>query len=160
MAVITADIAVELGRPTPDDGSIEALQWAKWIADAQFLIRSRLGDLDALDQTALDYVVTLAVAAHVRRPDDSTQVDVAVDDARVSRRYASGKGRVVILDEWWDLLSPAGSNAGAFAIDTVPAGVGGGHSDICALYFGGAYCSCGAVLTNLVYPLYEGGALS
>lgn len=42
---------------------------------------------------------------------------------------------------------------GAFAVDTVgvPTLV---HADTCALHFGGAYCSCGAVLTGL-FPLYE-----
>jgi hypothetical protein len=43
--------------------------------------------------------------------------------------------------------------AGAFAVDTVGAATPV-HADICALRFGAAYCSCGAVLTmNL--PLYE-----
>lgn len=42
---------------------------------------------------------------------------------------------------------------GAFAIDTVPTGYSL-HADICTLNFGGAYCSCGVVLTNL-FPLYE-----
>lgn len=43
--------------------------------------------------------------------------------------------------------------SGAFSIDTV--GVGWGqHADICALNFGGLYCSCGFVLTQDL-PLYE-----
>lgn len=42
---------------------------------------------------------------------------------------------------------------GAFTVDTV-ATTTVVHADICALRFGGTYCSCGAVLTyNL--PLYE-----
>jgi hypothetical protein len=61
--------------------------------------------------------VLQAVAAHIRNPDDATQVDVAVDDGRVSKRYASGTGRVTIIDEWWDMLTPDGSGfQGAFTI--------------------------------------------
>jgi hypothetical protein len=106
MAVTPTDVAVELGRPAPADGSVEFAQWSLWIEDARFLIGRRLGDVALLDQPTLDYVVRLAVAAHVRRPDDSTQVDVAVDDGRVSKRYTSSAGRVSILDEGWALLDP------------------------------------------------------
>jgi hypothetical protein len=42
----------------------------------------------------------------------------------------------------------------AFDVDTVGC-VGMGHSEVCALYFGADYCSCGAVLTAGLYPLYE-----
>lgn len=45
--------------------------------------------------------------------------------------------------------------SGAFSIDAVPALGNIGHADICALNFGALYCSCGAVLTNNLYPLYE-----
>jgi hypothetical protein len=45
--------------------------------------------------------------------------------------------------------------SGAFAVDTIPTGMSP-HAEICALYFGATYCSCGAILTNLLYPLYEG----
>lgn len=44
--------------------------------------------------------------------------------------------------------------SGAFGIDTLAVDGIVQHADICALRFGGLYCSCGAVLTmNL--PLYE-----
>ena len=46
--------------------------------------------------------------------------------------------------------------SGAFSVDTAP-GSRGGHSLICALAFGAAYCSCGADLTDGEGPLYEGG---
>jgi hypothetical protein len=46
-----------------------------------------------------------------------------------------------------------GADSGAFSIDTGPVR-GAAHADICALNFGATYCSCGAVLTNLL-PLYE-----
>lgn len=49
-----------------------------------------------------------------------------------------------------------GGNTGkAFAINTNPGVYDSPHSPICALNFGANYCSCGAILTNLLYPLYE-----
>jgi hypothetical protein len=113
--VIPADIAVELGRPSLSSAEVD--QWQSWIDQARYLIGKRLGNVAALDQADVDYVVLQAVAAHVRNPEDATQVDVAVDDGRVSKRYATGTGRVTIIDEWWDLLTPDGSGAvGAFTI--------------------------------------------
>jgi hypothetical protein len=116
MAVTPDVIAVALGRPLPATDSVSWQQWSMWIDDALFLIGRRLGDPTLLDQGALDYVVREAVKAMVLRPDDATQVDIAVDDARVSKRYTSGSGRVTILNEWWDLLSPASATSGAFSV--------------------------------------------
>lgn len=152
MAVTPADVAVALGRTAPAAESSEFAQWEMWIGDAQMLIGARWL-LAKLDPTRLDYVVREAVTAHVRRPDDATSVEVAVDDGREARTYKSGRGRVVILDEWWSLLDPNPTDGGAFAIDTAPVRTPI-HADICTLNFGGLYCSCGAVLTGL-YPLYE-----
>lgn len=172
MAVTPATIAVALGRTAPDVGSAEYEQWEMWISDARMLIEARLvgensdqvASLDELDQTKLDYVVREAVTAQVRRPDDSTQVAVSVDDGSVSKTYRSGAGRVTIRDEWWALLAPDSDySTGAFSIR--PYGSGTCHSDVCsanvyvaengAIMFGGAYCSCGAEYAG--YPLYEIG---
>lgn len=158
MTVVPEDIAVELGRTAPPASDAEYAQWELWISDALMLINARLGDLTALDQGRLDYVVRQAVAAHVRRPDDATQVAVSVDDGSVSRTYRSSRGRVEIIDEWWALLSPADRTGKAFSIS--PSGSGSAHMPWCALMLGGTYCSCGADLTNNEYPLYEGGVLS
>src|SRR5688500_15490466 len=114
MAVTPEDIAVELGR-TADPTGPEYTQWERWIADARMLISARLGDLMALDQERLDYVVRQAVSAHVRRPDDATQVAVAVDDGSVSRTYRSSRGRVEIIDDWWSLLAPTDATGKAFS---------------------------------------------
>ncbi len=111
--VTPESIATEMGRPSPTGNTYE--QWSAWINNARLLLRvgdgnhSGLGDLSLLDQEVLSYVVTQAVIAQVRRPDDATQVDVAVDDGRVSKTYASSTGRVGIRDEWWEMLSPASS---------------------------------------------------
>lgn len=160
MAVEPSDIAVELGRTVPDGASQEYAQWERWIADALFLIRKRPSLVfEDLDPETVDYVVRQAVAAHVKRPDDATQVTIAVDDANSSRTYRTSKGRVEILDEWWALLSPPDSTTGrAFSVS--PSGGSTSHMPWCALAFGAAYCSCGADLTGYSYPLYEGGVLS
>ena len=155
-SIAPADIAAALGRPAPAQDSADYEQWSMWINDALMLIEARLGDPSALNPTRLDYVVREAVVAMVRRPDDSTQVDVAVDDGRVSKRYSSGSGRVTIRDEWWALLDPDGGDGSAFAVDTYTgADRRHGHSDICSIFFGSPTCSCGAYLTLGQYPLYE-----
>ncbi len=120
MAVSPSDIAQELGQSAVTDAQV--IQWGQWITDALLLIRVGdgthvgLGDPSALDPAVVDYVVRQAVVAHARRPDDATQVDVSVDDGRTSRMYQSGKGRVAILDEWWDMLAPAATPDEAFTI--------------------------------------------
>lgn len=158
MAVTPAEIAVELGRTVPESDSAEYAQWELWIADALFLIGRRLGDVSELDQPTLDYVVRQAVAAHVKRPDDATRIDVSVDDGRVGREYRSSRGRVEIIDDWWALLSPTDTTGKAFSI--TPSGSAGPHMPWCSLMLGALYCSCGADLTDYEYPLYEGGVLS
>lgn len=114
MAVTPVDIAAELGRPAPDD-TVSA-RYTKWIEQARYLIGKRLGDLDALDQADLDYVVLMAVAAHAANPQNATQVDVRVDDGQVTKRYQSGTGRVAISNDLWSLLIPAPAAAGAYSI--------------------------------------------
>jgi hypothetical protein len=154
MTITPQDIAVALGRTGPT--AEEDAQWQLWVDDAYMLIDFRKDALeitDELDEIRLDYVVREAVVAHVRRPDNATQVTVAVNDASTSRTYRSGRGRVEIIDEWWELLGLTSPSAGVYAIDTAyGAGV---HAEICALNFGSLYCSCGADLTNYAYPLWE-----
>lgn len=156
MSVTPDDIAVELGRTAPSPTEVAYSQWQQWIADALMLISARLGDVSELDQDRLDYVVRQAVAMHVRRPDDATQVAVSVDDGQVSKTYRSSRGRVEILDEWWALLAPADTTSTAFSIR--PSGSTGVHVPWCSIHFGST-CSCGANLTDYEYPLYEGGVL-
>jgi hypothetical protein len=110
------DVAVALGRPTSSVTAEEDAQWSMWIADALMLIEARLGDSTLLDQARLDFVVREAVKAMVLRPDDATQVDIAVDDGQVSKRYSSSSGRVTILDEWWELLLAEYQSSGAFSV--------------------------------------------
>ena len=151
-------IAVALGVATPASASRQEQQWQLFISDAEMLIETRrieLGVVVPLDVAKVDYVVRQAVVDHLRHPDDATQVTVSVDDASTSKTYRSGKGLVSIRDEWWTLLGLSEGSGGAYALDLAGGWSGSPHADICAVNFGGLYCSCGAVLTNLLYPIYE-----
>lgn len=152
MAVTPAKIAVALGVAAPEAGSVTEQQWQLWIDDAAMLIEDRRVKLsaDPIDVAKLDYVIREAVVSHIRHPDDSTQVTIAVDDASSSRSYKSGKGRVTILDEWWVILGLVASN-GAFSIDTVRGFTN--HAPWCSVNFGATYCSCGADIAG--YPIFE-----
>lgn len=155
MAVTPSMLAVALGQAAPVPGSIQEQQWDLWIDDAEMLIDLRidqLGFTGVVDEAKRDYVVRQAVVAHIKKPDDATDVTIAVDDASSTRRYQSGKGRVSILDEWWAILGLSEVNKGAFSVDMVGASVV--HADWCSLYFGATYCSCGASLAG--YPIFEG----
>lgn len=119
MSLTYEDIAVAAGRPSPIYGSIEQQQWDMWIGDALRLVHNRMDrlglDFGTLNADDVDYVVRESVKSVVLRPDAATQVDVAVEDGRVSRRYQSSTGRVEILPEWWLLLGVTESS-GAFSI--------------------------------------------
>lgn len=146
MPVTPANIATALGVAAPESGSVTEDQWTMWIEDAEMLIDARadlLGkDRADLGEVKFDYVVREAVVAQVKKPDDATQVTVQVDDGMTSKSYRSGKGRVVIIDEWWTLLGLT-DTSGAFAIDMVPT-IGSIHAPWCSLAFKASYCSCGA----------------
>lgn len=153
MAVTPANIATAMGVAAPESGSVTEQQWQMWIDDAVMLIDARAGQLGVNpDEAKLDYVVREAVVAHVRRPDDATQVTISVDDGQTSKSYRSGRGRVSIIDEWWVLLGLTEPD-GAFAFDMAPnVSV---HLDWCALSLGATYCSCGVDISG--YPIYELG---
>lgn len=155
MAVTPIMIAVALGVTAPVPASLQEQQWEMWIADAEMLIETRRLQItpdDEIDEAKLDYVVREAVVAHIKKPDDSTQITVSVDDGATSRSYKSGKGRVTILDEWWPLLGLT-DPSGAFAIDML--GVASVHLLWCSYSMGALWCSCGVDIAG--FPLFEGG---
>jgi hypothetical protein len=157
MSVTPNMIAVALGQTAPVPGSVQEQQWELWIDDAAMLIEARRIKLDPaliIDEARLDYVVRQSVVAHIKKPDDATQVTVSVDDASTSRTYQSGKGRITIADEWWELLGLVEKQQGAFSVDMVPNG-GNSHLPWCASNFGAIYCSCGADIADV--PIFEGG---
>lgn len=129
-SITPAQIAIAIGQAAPASGSVTEQQWQMWIDDAVMLIQTRVDGTTptpTVDQVKLDYVVREAVAAHVKRPEDATQVTVSVDDGSTSKTYRSGAGRVTIIDDWWSLLG-LGPRAGkAFEIDTMPTGAGSGR---------------------------------
>lgn len=156
MAVTPSMIAVALGVAAPESGSVTEQQWDMWIDDAGMLIETRaetLGITDPIDAAKLDYVVREAVVAHVKKPDDATQVVISVDDGSTSKSYRSAKGRVTILDEWWILLGLTDPK-GAYAIDM--AGEPTVHLAWCSYSLGASYCSCGFDIAG--YPIFEGGS--
>lgn len=156
MAVTPAMIAIALGQTAPEPGSITEQQWELWVQDALMLIEARRLKVDpalVIDEAKLDYVVRESVVAHVKKPDDATQVTVSVDDASTSRSYQSGKGRVTILEEWWNLLGLTELD-GAYAVDMI--GAGTMHLPWCSLMFGATYCSCGTDIAG--YPIFEQGS--
>ena len=164
MTVAVEDIATALGQDPPPSGSTQYDQWTMWINDAVMLIRTEAArrgvDPVDLDQAVVDYVTREAVVAQVRRPDDATSVEIAIDDGREARRYSTSRGRVTILPEWWELLFPTAPKSGkAYAVDTVaaPCAI---HADVCsanqyanAPYWYAGFCTCGADIAGL--PLYE-----
>ena len=56
-----------------------------------------------------------------------------------------------------DLVGGGGSGQ-AFTITTAPSVPAQVHRDVCSVNFGSPFCSCGAILTNWVRPIYEGEA--
>ncbi|TAJ46354.1 MAG: hypothetical protein EPO52_17630 [Herbiconiux sp.] len=156
MSVTPNMIAVALGVTAPESNSVTEQQWKMWVNDALLLIDSRRVKLglpaDAIPTAKLDYVVREAVVAHVKKPDDATQVTISIDDGSSSRTYQSGKGRVTIIDEWWTLLGLTEPD-GAFSLDML--GVSNVHLPWCALNFGATYCSCGVDIAGR--PIFEGG---
>ena len=102
MAVTLQEIADEADRPTPEPDTTKARQWLMWVDDAYDAIArrmSRLGvDPESVPEKDVDRVVRKAVAAHVKRPDDATQVTKNVDDGGVTRMYQSSRGEVTITE--------------------------------------------------------------
>jgi hypothetical protein len=155
MAVTAQNIAVALGQAAPQSGSVTEQQWNMWIEDAVMLIEARRAELPAkpIDEAKRDYVVRQAVVAHIKKPDDATQVTISADDASSSRTYQSSKGRVEIIDDWWKLLGlELVTGSGAFSLDMV--GTASPHLPWCSLHFGATYCSCGVNIAGT--PIYEG----
>lgn len=152
MSVSIEQVATALGVEPPPEEDVKARQWEMWLTDAEMLIENRRVQLGAepIDQVKFDYVVREAVVAHIKRPEDATQVTISVDDGSSSKTFKSGKGRVTILDEWWTLLGLT-EPSGAFSLDMV--GVASAHVPWCSLMLGATYCSCGTDIAG--HPIYE-----
>ena len=109
MAVATfEDVAVAIGRPISDQ--TEQARVSYWLDAAELQIKARFADLALLDQAALRFVETEAVAARMVNPEGYQSE--SIDD--YTYRYGSETRQVVIRDEWWRLLDPD-TGAGAFS---------------------------------------------
>ena len=112
MAVaVVQDVATSLGRPITEQAEIEQVQM--WLDDAELQIRLRLGDVHLLDQETVAFVEREAVVLKVRNPDGKQ--NERVDDYSYGLSEAQARGQVLILDEWWALLTPDKAT-GAFSI--------------------------------------------
>ena len=97
----------------------KAAQVTIWIAQAEQLItRWAVRNNVTVDPSDVAYVVTEVVSRRASvRSDPATQVDVAIDDARISRRYEDRPKSIDdLLTDWWEFLSQAATPRGAFTI--------------------------------------------
>ena len=112
MFASNAEVAANLGRPltVPEQAQVEV-----WIVWAEATIAQRMGDLDQIEYGVLNMVIVEAVTRRLRSPEPVMQVDIQVDDGRVSKRYERSSGLIEILPEWWAQLGWTDSS-GAFSI--------------------------------------------
>lgn len=102
MAVaVVSDVEIELGRPISDPN--ETAQVQQWLERAERKIVKRLGPVAALDEDAVRDVEAMAVAAKALNPQGAASE--TIDD--YTYRLPAETRQVTILDEWWDLLTPA-----------------------------------------------------
>ena len=94
------DVSVAIGRPITDPA--EQARVTYWLDAAELQIKARLGDLTELDEAAVRFVETEAVAARMLNPEGYQSE--TIDD--YTYRYGTETRQVVIRDEWWALLSP------------------------------------------------------
>lgn len=101
MTVATKDdVAIAIGRPISDANEVAQVEY--WLRAVELQIKARLGDVYELDQDAVRFVETEAVAARMQNP-NGLQSET-VDD--YTYRYGTETRQVGIRDEWWDLLRP------------------------------------------------------
>ena len=108
----TNEVAANLGRPLTVAEQAQAQVWIGW---AEGAIAQRMGDLELIEFDVLNMVIVEAVTRRLRSPEPVTQVDIQVDDGRVSKRYERSSGLIEILPEWWARLGWTDSS-GAFSV--------------------------------------------
>lgn len=109
MYASAVDVASHLGRPLTPAEEAQVSVWIEWLeAD----ITERLPNVNP--DKALRAIVE-SIVHYVRNPEGATSVNVQVDDGLVSKRYATGSGRVELLADWWAKLGWL-DRRGAFTI--------------------------------------------
>lgn len=107
---VKPQVEAEIGRSLT---TAEQAQVDLWTGDAELIIAARLGALSALDQAVLAMVLRKVVVGMLGRPFGSPDEETEqIDDYKTTRKFVS---RDDIRDEWWELLSPAGTSS-AFTI--------------------------------------------
>lgn len=105
------DVAIELGRDTPDEASVEYARWDKWLNRAERQIRQRIPMLDEWCEDA-EYralvadIESAAVARKALNPEGVRSVMTQIDDANVQKTIDTSRsgGEVTILENEWALL--------------------------------------------------------
>lgn len=91
--------------------------WGSWVeSDIERAAVSAGKTFASLNPVQVERFSVEAITYRLDHPDDATQVDVSVDDARVSRRYSSSTGQLTYLPQWWAWLGLGDDTAGAFSI--------------------------------------------
>ena len=111
-----ADVGTTLNREIRADSG-EANQIRDWITKVQRRIQRRLGDLSALDASALRDVITEVVARRVKNPDGKK--NERIDDYSYGLTDDMAKAGLYITEaEWADLMAGIDPDA-AFTINPV-----------------------------------------
>lgn len=132
---------------------------AAMIADALAMARLAAPCIDDTDFAHPDAALAIIRGAILRWNDAGTgtrtQVSDTVGPFTYSESYQQPQRRALFWPSEIEQLKKlcADSSSGkAFSYDTA-GGVSATHAEVCSLYFGAAYCSCGAVLAGA--PLWE-----
>jgi hypothetical protein len=110
------DVEASLGRSL-SEAERQRAEW--WLSGAELQIKARLGDVAALDRTAVKYVEAEAVAARMGNPDNYSSE--TIDD--YTYRFGTETRQIVIRPEWWSLLAPTADGASTrpgFEVDSPP----------------------------------------
>lgn len=101
-------------KPLTDQQKAAAFLWEVWITADVEARAKRLGvPVSSIDPAQLERFKIEAILYRLAHPDDATQVDVQVDDARISKRYQSSTGQLTYLDDWWDWLGLTDTGSGS-----------------------------------------------
>ena len=110
------DVATTLGRPITDPD--EQNQVIAWISGCELKIRTRLGDIDGLDQDILRYVISEAVARRVRNPEGKQ--NERIDDYSYGLSSEAARAEIYLTEDEWAMLAPSGSASPSWVPTAVP----------------------------------------
>lgn len=114
MYATVLDVGASLGRVISD--TVEMTQINRWIAAAELILRTRLGDLATYDADIVSYVIVEAVCRKARNPDGKR--NERIDDYSYGLNEDAARGEIFITDQEWELLTAGRDTrfSGAFTI--------------------------------------------